>query len=344
MPVTIRDIAKKLGLSIGAVSRALDGYADISEETRQRVIRAAREMDYVPNQAARQLRRKKSDSLGYILPSNSPRFADPFFSEFIAGLGDEIAHHPYDLVISIAPPGEEAEKHLYQNWVQGRKVDGVILTHVHLHDWRVQYLSEQRIPFTALGNTLDGYDFARVEVNWRAGIMELMAHLLANGYRRIAYLGGPATMTIQADQFNGYRQGLHEANIPYDDHLVMPGDLTSTGGYDATKRILCLPNPPDAIICINDETAFGVLRAAHEMGYVIGQSLAVAGFDGVEDAKYMEPPLTTLDISIYEIARQLARMLVGEINHIASGEHLIEIQPELVIRESTVGMQPSGIR
>lgn len=340
MAVTIRDIAKKLGLSIGAVSRALDGYTDISEKTRQRVIRAAHEMDYVPNRAARQLRRNKADSLGYILPGNSPRFADPFFSEFIAGLADETAHHPFDLLISIAPPGEGAEKHLYQNWVQGRKVDGFILTHLHLHDWRVGYLAEQHIPFTAMENTLDGHDFTGVEVNWQGGIVELVAHLLANGYRRIAYLGGPATLTIQVEQLDGYRQGLHMADLPYDEHLVMPGDLTSKGGYDATKRILSMPDPPDAILCINDETAFGVLRAAHEMGWDIGKSLAVAGFDGVQDSRYMEPPLTTLDISIYEVAHRLVRMLVDEIEQKPAVERRIEVQPKLLIRESTGGNHP----
>src|SRR4030042_5247172 len=101
MTVTIREIAKNLNLSIGAVSRALDGYSDISEETRLRVIQAAREMGYVPNRAARQLRRKKADAVGYILPANTPRFTDPFFSEFIAVLGDETAQHPFDLLISI---------------------------------------------------------------------------------------------------------------------------------------------------------------------------------------------------------------------------------------------------
>jgi LacI family transcriptional regulator, galactose operon repressor len=305
MVVTIRDIAKKMGLSIGAVSRAMDGYPDISDETRQRVIQVAHEMGYVPNQAARQLRRKKADAVGYILPANTPRFADPFFSEFIAGLGDETACHPFDLVISIAPPGEESEKHIYQNWVQGRKVDGFILTHLHLHDWRVQYLTQQGVKFTALGNTLDGFDFARVEVNRLGGTVELVTYLLDRGFHRVAYLGGPSVLKIQADQLDGYRQGLGIANISYNSNLVATGDLTSSGGYLATKRMLSIPDPPDAIVCINDETAFGVLHAAHELGLQIGQDFAVAGFDGVQASRYSEPPLTTLDIPVYDIARQL---------------------------------------
>lgn len=335
MTVTIRDIAKQLGLSIGAVSRALDGYPDISDETRGRVIKAAQETGYVPNQAARQLRRKKADAIGYILPANTPRFADPFFSEFIAGLGDETAHYPFDLVISIAPPGEEAEKNLYQNWVQARKVDGFILTHLHLHDWRIQYLSQQSIPFTALENTLDGLDFARIEVNRQGGMTELVTHLVERGFRRVAYLGGPSKLKIEVDQFNGYRQGLEMNNISFDPNLITTGDLTSSGGYVATKRMLSIPDPPNAIACINDETAFGALHAAHEQGFLVGHDLGVAGFDGVQVSGHTEPPLTTLDIPVYDIARQLVKMLQAEMTSQPLPERRVVLQPQLLIREST---------
>jgi LacI family transcriptional regulator len=186
MAITIREIAKKLNLSIGAVSRALNGYSDISEETRQKVTQAAREMGYVPNQAARQLRRKKADAFGYILPAHTPRFADPFFSEFLAGLGDETAVHPFDLLISIAPPGDEAEKQIYQNWIRGHKVDGMILTHMRLHDWRARFLFENKVSFTALENSLDGLDFPRIEVNREQGMVELISYLVGRGFKRIA--------------------------------------------------------------------------------------------------------------------------------------------------------------
>jgi LacI family transcriptional regulator len=337
MTITIRDIAKKLGLSIGAVSRALDGYPDISEETRQRVIEIAREMGYVPNQAARHLRRRKADAVGYILPADTPRFADPFFSEFIAGLGDATAQYPYDLLISIAPPGQEAEKHIYQSWVQGHKVDGFILIHLHLRDWRVQYLSQQGVHFTALESTLDDCDFARVEVNRQGGMVDLVTHLADHGFRHIAYLGGPSELKIQANQYAGFLQGLEKTKLPFDPKLITNGDLTSSGGYLATKRMLSIPDPPDAIVCINDETAFGVLHAAHEMDKQIGQDLAVAGFDGVQVSRYTEPPLTTLDIPVYDIAHQLVKMLVSEIQGIEIPERWVVYQPELLIRESTSG-------
>lgn len=141
-PVTIRDVAKRLNLSITTVSRALDGYDDVSEETRQRVIKAAQEMGYAPNQAARQLRRQRTDTIGYILPADKPLFADPFFAEFLAGLGDEAAAYNFDLLVASAPPDTEAEHQAYQRWVHGHKVDGLVINRLRLHDWRVQYLSK----------------------------------------------------------------------------------------------------------------------------------------------------------------------------------------------------------
>ncbi len=164
MGITIRDVAKKLNISITTVSRALDGYADVSEETRQLVVQTAHEMGYVPNQAARQLRRRRSDSIGYILPSDRPRFSDPFFAEFVAGLGDEAAVHGFDLLVSTAPPGSPAERQAYERWTQSRKVDGIVLNRIHLHDWRVQYLAQVQFPFVTLERSLD-LDYPAVEVD-----------------------------------------------------------------------------------------------------------------------------------------------------------------------------------
>lgn len=335
MSVTIRDIAKKLNLSIAAVSRAMGGYPDISEETRQRVIKTARQMGYVPNRAARQLRRQKADAIGYILPSETPRFADPFFSEFLTGLGDETAFHPFDLLVSIAPPGAEAEQTIYRTWIQSRKVDGFILDRLHLRDWRVRFLTKHAIPFVGLEHSLDGIDYPRVQVDNASSMTDLVAHLVGRGFQRIAFIGGPEQLVIQNERFLGYRRGLSDMHLPLDPDLVETSDLTGTSGYQATKRLRSIPDPPDAIMCINDETAFGALHALRDLGVEIGKEVAVTGFDGVAASAHSDPPLTTLDIPVYEIARKLVVLLAAELKHQPAGERHIIYAPRLLKRLST---------
>ena len=335
MPVTIREVAQKLGISIATVSRALDGYPDIALETQRRVRQAAEEMGYVPNRAARQLRRKKADAIGYILPANAPRFGDPFHAEFLTGLGDETALHPFDLLISIAPPGDEAERRIYRDWVLSRKVDGFVLNRLRHGDWRGQFLSEHDVPFAALENGHVDLDYPRVEIDHLQGMVSLVQHVAEAGFRRLAFLGGPPELVMHTQRLAGFRLGLEQAGLPFDPLLTLSGDLTSTGGYQAVKNMRWIPDPPDAILCINDETAFGVLHALHEMGIRAGAEVAVAGFDGVQASQHSDPPLTTLDIPVYEIARQLVRMLAAEMDAQPLAARQVLIQPRLLVRRST---------
>ena len=337
MSVTIREVAEKLGLSIATVSRALDDYPDIALKTRQRVHLAAQEMGYTPNRAARQLRRKKADAIGYILPASIPRFADPFYAEFLVGLGDETALHPYDLLVSIAPPGEQAEQHIYANWVQSRKVDGFVLNHMRHNDWRGRFLSEHGVPFAALEHGLEGLDYPYIEVDNIASMTSLVVHLAGGGFRRLAFIGGPQELVIHTRRLEGFCKGLEQAGLPFHSDRILAGDLTSEGGYQAVKRMRWVPDPPDAIVCVNDETAFGALHAAHEMGLKVGTEVAITGFDGVQASQHTDPPLTTLDIPVYEIARQLVRLLAAEIQGQPLAERRVVIQPRLLVRESTQG-------
>jgi LacI family transcriptional regulator len=342
MAVTIRDIASKLNLSVGAVSRALGGYPDISAATRRRVQETAREMGYVPNRAARQLRKQKSDTLGYIMPVRTPRFADSFFSEFIEGLGDETAEQGYDLLISAAPSGSEKEKTIYQQWVQGKKVDGMVLNRVCAEDWRAAYLCAQNMPFSSLEDPCTCTDPLCIQVDSQSGLEQLVAHIAEQGFRRAAFIGGPDNLRIHIDRLAGFQSALQHHDLPFHSFMVAAGDLTSTGGYHAAQQLLSIPNPPDAIVCINDETAFGALRAALEAGLEIGKEIAIAGFDGVRDANYSSPSLTTLDQPVYDIARQLVRLLVSDLNGSkladqAPPQRHIIIQPTLLVRASTGG-------
>mgnify|MGYP001128195382 CR=1 FL=1 len=337
MGVTIWDVAKKLNLSITTVSRALDGYDDVAEGTRQLVVKTAHEMGYIPNQAARQLRRRRSDTIGYILPADKPRFADPFFAEFTAGLGDESSANGYDLLVSTASPGSKAEQQAYEKWVHGRRVDGIVLNRIQINDWRVHYLVQSGFPFVTLERSLDSDNYPSIRVDGAYWFRILIDHLVSLGHQRIAYIGASPDLVIQVDRFQGYQDGLKAHGLEFDANLVVEGDLTSERGYRAGEYLLAASNPPTAIVCVDDMTAIGVLHAARDAGKIVGQNLAVAGFDGIEGFEHTQPPLTTINLPVYQIACRLVQMLITQITGKTLLEDQLNIQPVLEIRQSTTG-------
>lgn len=335
MPVTIRDLAKKLNLSITTVSRALDGYADVSAETRQRVIQAAEEMGYQPSYIARNLRKRRSDSIGYILPTASPQFSDPFYTSFLTGLCDESASRRIDLLVASAPPGTRQEQEQYQRWVLSGRVDGMVLNRVRRQDWRIEFLEAQKLPFTGLGASLSSDRYPHVEVDERGGMARLTRHLILKGHRRIAFIGGPAELSLQFERSGGYRQALQAAGIPLDPLLDVQGDLSEQRGYELALRLLNSSEPPTALIGCNDLTALGVHRAALEMNLNIGEEIAIAGYDGIPETEFIAPPITTLAQPTYEIARRLAGMLIDRINGLDQEHNVERIEPKLRLRAST---------
>ena len=334
MPTTIRDVAKKLNVSIYTVSRALDGYDDVAVQTRQLVIETANKMGYAPNRAARQLRRQKSETIGFILPSISKRFNEPFFTEFISGLGEELSGKNFDLLISNATT-DDGERNLYHRWVNSHKVDGFILSRIRKHDWRVNYLSQWGIPFVALGQSHDRIDYPCVRIEGAEAYLELIQHIQAQGFSRFAFVGGPGDLINQIDRLKWFRSALKKCGLEVDRNNVVSTDMSSTGGYEAARALLTSSVPPDAILAITDETALGVLHAAHEHGFAIGKDLAIAGFDGVQESGHTEPALTTLDIPVTEIAQHLARMLLDKISGQSPQDQEFVIKPKLLTRAST---------
>ena len=341
MPVTIRDVAKKLDLSVTTVSRALAGYDDVAPSTRDLVITTARDMGYVPRHAARQLRRQRTETIGLIIPTSGSRFSDPFFSEFIAGIGDETSRRSYDLLVSVALPGE-AEEHTYRLWTNSRRVDGFILVRMRINDWRISYLTEENFPFAAFGRSKTFEASPHIGVDGCAGVKDLVKHLLDLGHQKIAFIGASEELTLVGDRLDGYKAGLEEANIAFDPDLVLEGDLTRKGGYEATKRLIERSPRPTAIIGVNDLTALGAIRAAQENGLTVGRDLAIAGFDGTVAGEHAHPALTTVHQPVYEIGRQVSAILIDLIEKKPRSELQSLIRPRLIVRESTVNRKPIG--
>ena len=336
MPTTIHDVAKKLNVSIYTVSRALNGYEDVSDQTRDLVIETANKMGYVPNRAARQLRRQKAETIGFILPSISKRFNEPFFTEFIFGLGEELSSRNFDLLISNATT-DDAERNLYQRWVNSHKVDGFILNRIRRHDWRVNYLSQWGIPFVGLGKSHDGIKYPCVRIEAADAYINLVQHIKENGFSRFAFIGGPNDLINQIDRLKWFKSALKKCGLEVAPNNIISTDMSSAGGYEAARNLLTSSDQPDVILCVNDETALGVLHAAHEQGFTIGKDIAIAGFDGVSDSCHSEPALTTFAIPVADIARQLALMLVEKLSGQLVQPREVVIQSKLLIRDSTGG-------
>ena len=329
--VTLKTIAKKTGYSVTTVSRALAGYNDVSEETRQKIQAAARELGYYPNQTARQLQKQRTDTVGLILPFSSARFADPYFSLVLAGIGDELSERGIDLLISTRPPGP-SEIEAYKHMVEGRRVDGLVVIRTRREDERIVYLVERGFPFAAFGRTDLGLDYPCIDEDGQAGTYELVTYLAGLGHERIAYIAAPQDLMFGHYRHEGYRQALQAADLPYDEQLVIKGDLTRRGGAAATEQLLASEPWPTAIVAANDLMAVGTMNVAQERGVVVGRDLSVAGFDDIPTAEALS--LTTLHQPIYDIGHRLSQMLAMVIARQELDEQQILLKPELIVRDS----------
>jgi len=334
--VTLQDIADRLDISVATVSRALAGYSDIAESTRARVLQAADQMGYRPNITARRLQQQRTETLGFVIPTHGPRFSDPFFSELLAGIGNEAAEREYDLLVSTRAAGPE-ELRTYERMVREQRVDGMLVVRTRHKDARIAYLLEEGFPFVAFGRSDLEDRFPHLDVDGQQGVRRITEHLLDAGRRRIAYIGAPTDLMFASHRLAGYREALEARGLAFDETLVTLGRLTERSGHEAALQLLSQNPRPDAIAACNDLMALGVISAARKMGLSVGRELAVTGFDDVPLAAHAHPPLTTVRQPIYEIGRRICRMLIHLLEDDPLDERHVILEPELVIRASSTG-------
>ena len=333
MPVTLQDIGTLLGVSVATVSRALAGHSGVAPATRQRVLQAAREMGYHPNVAARRLQKQCTDAIGFIIPTFGPRFSDPYFSELLAGIGSA-AGQDYDLLVSTYSPDTPDEAQAYEGFVQGRRVDGMLVVRTREHDARIAYLLERDFLFVAFGRSHVKGDFCYLDVDGTAGIREATHHLINLGHRRIAIVLPPENLMFTHYRRLGFEEAMTEAGLSIEKTLVEFGDLTERSGYEIGRTFLVRDGPPTAIIACNDLMALGVISAAQGLGLTVGRDVAVVGFDDVSLAAHSHPPLTTVRQPIYEIGQRVCHMLIRLIEGETLEERHVILSPQLIVRES----------
>ena len=328
--VTIKDVAREANMSVATVSRVLNGSGPVSEQTQQLIREVAGRMRYVPHSGARSLITSKTQTLGVLLPD----LYGEFFSEVIRGMDDTAQRNGYHLLISRA----YADRHGIETAMRAMRgrVDGVVVMSPDLDSDSLLNVPST-IPVVLLCSAPRGeLDSLTIE-NYR-GTRDMIKHLISVGHTRIAIIKGSPRNYDAAERLRGYRMALRDAGIAHDLSLERSGDFTEVGGYTAALELLEMKLRPTAIFAANDSMAIGALSALRESGVEVPEEMAVAGFDDIPLARYLDPPLSSVHVPICQLGARAAELLLHGITHKNSHTRKRErVSTELVIRRSTGG-------
>jgi len=336
MRVTLKDIAEKSGYSITTVSRALGGFDDVNEGTRKRIVTIADDMGYQPNLIARQLRDRRTNTIGIIAPMNIESAEDDFFNILIKGIAHTASLHRYDLLISAQLPSHD-EMDAYRRIAGGNRVDGLIVARTYRDDPRIAYLSSNNIPFVVSGRSAPGEtsDFHYIDVDSQTGLRLAVEHFVDYGHQHIGLILPPAHLAFTAYRLKGYQDGLDGAGLPFREEYVTYGDLHRESGQQQAEALIQAHPELTAIIACNDLMALGAMRGVRNCGLRVGEDIAICGFDDIPAAQHVTPTLTTIYQPIFEIGEGLTTRLLNVISQEAPIEKGILLDPQLVIRESS---------
>jgi DNA-binding LacI/PurR family transcriptional regulator len=334
VPVTLKDIAERVGKSVPTVSRALANFPDIAADTREEIKRVAQEMGYVPNITARHLQKQRTDTVSLILPvANHLRISDPFFSEFLTGVVETTTQSNFSLILTSS--NKENEQEAYLRLMRNSQVDGFIVMRTQQQDSRIDPLRAQSVPFVAFGRTTVDNDFPYIDNDDELGIRLVVDHLVELGHTRLGFIAEPVLFTKSYNRMQGYRHGLQAHGLAYEPDLVVEASFRQPSGKVSTEKLLSLPDPPTAIIACNDLLALGAMSAVQESGLKVGRDISITGYDDILLAEYATPPLTTVHQPGYQLGIQLTELLIKIIRgEIVDEQHII-YTPSLVIRDST---------
>ena len=306
---TIRQLADSLGLSITTVSRALDDYTDVSALTRARVRAAAEASGYRPNAAARRLRRGLTEVVTMVLPTAHGRFDEPLYIELLAAMGPHFVKAGYDLTLLTAPPGDEEIK-TYRRIVEGRRADGIIVVRARRDDARIRYLLTTDTPFVVMGRSGVVGDYSLLDGDGMKAFGVATERLLALGHRHIVHLAAPSAFTFSTLRRTGYEAAMHAAGLQ---PCSFESAAETDPAYSVALHILADDNRPTALLCATDRMAYGVLRAARELGLRVPQDLSVMGHDNLPASGQTDPALTTMELPLADTGERLALMLLERI-------------------------------
>ncbi|MEL7834814.1 LacI family DNA-binding transcriptional regulator [Fodinibius sp. Rm-B-1B1-1] len=327
---TIYDIAKKAGVSIATVSRVVNNSDGIADKTREKVLKVADELGYYPQAYAQGLARKKKNIIMVVVPVLS----NYFFMEVLAGIQDEISNYDYDLnIFNVQSNGDDNMFSQVENIIKRQWADGYLFISTHMHDEELKKLQNYDMPITLIDESHPGMD--SVSVDNDKGIEKAMHYFLDQGMTRIAMISGMKTSKPGKQRIEGYKNALNEAGVAIDEELIVTGESTyrdgfsEQNGYEAMKKLLDLPNPPQACFCTSDIQAVGAMKAMEEKG----RQIPIIGYDDITISNFIG--LSTIRQPMYDMGTLATKRLMERMrNRNMDPQHKV-FAPELILRSST---------
>lgn len=336
--MNLKMLSEVLGLSQTTISRALNGYPEVSEKTRKRVEQAAREHNYSPNRGASTLATGRSMTIGHVLSeATSNELVNPIFGDFIAGASEIYKANKYDMLFSLVKNEEEAD--IYNSLLRRGVVDGVVLQAPKISDERIKMLEKLGIPFVVHGrSSKSDASYSWVDVNNRSAFRRATEFLLDLGHRRIALINGLTSLDFAQRRYFGYCEALKSRGVEIDSDLVTGSEMTEVYGYMVAKEMLLRRSPPTAILTASMISAIGVRRAVQELGLTLGKQVSIVTHD--DELSYLNngqqiPIFTATRSSVRKAGRIAAQMLIDRIESPNAPKAEVLLEAELVLGAST---------
>jgi LacI family transcriptional regulator, galactose operon repressor len=328
---TIRDVARRAGVSTMTVSRVINSSGYASRGTRARVERAVEELGYVPNALARHLRSKSTRTVALVLSD----LTNPFFTTIARGVEDVAAANDFALMFCNTDESESGEIDYLRMLIQ-RQIDGVLLVPSSSSGASLRMLRAHRVPVVVLDRHVQSPRVDEVRSDSEAGAFQLVRHLIELGHRRIAMLSGGRNISTSADRVSGYRRALTEASIPYDERLVRYEGFGVEGGLRMARDLLKVSPRPTAFFGANNFIAFGAIRALREADLRVPDDMSLVAFDDLPEDWIVDPFLTVVEQRAYEMGKQAAKLMLERLAGEGRPKRRSIILPvDFIVRRST---------
>ncbi|MDC1105108.1 LacI family DNA-binding transcriptional regulator [Prolixibacteraceae bacterium] len=332
--VTLQDIADALKLTRSAVSKALNDHPKMSQKTKEAVQKMASELNYKPNQLAAALRNGKSKLIGVIVPAANITF----FSSVIRGLEESVNNAGYSVILTQSHDSVEKEKEIINTLIESR-VDGVVAAlGLNTKDYsHFEKLKDEQIPLVLFDRIIKNFGVGTVQIDDFKGAYDAVSHLIENGCKRIAHLGGHQHLVLYRNRLDGYKAALKDHGITYQPELVNLSDLHHEDGRNAMQKMLDLENAPDGVFCSSDYAAVGSLQVAREKGKNVPIDFKIVGFSNEPFTSYLEPDISSVDQSSVIMGHKSGELILSAVtcSDTEFSPQNVVLNPTLMIRKSS---------